>query len=254
VYLMSLIDGAHGAQRFLTDGPFRDRPRFERLEPFVTLAIPVRRTRTRPPPDVAIERATADHLAELAACICRNGRRHQFAPCWTISDLQSTARARGLSVGDFFVALRRGRVVGCVARWDQRAFKQVVVRGYAPRLARWRPLVNVLGLAAPWLAMPRLPPAGTMLDVAYLSHLSVDGDDPDVARALVSKVLAARETQAFSYVTVSVAERHPFCRALAGAFAHRRYAAQLWTACWPDGEDVVRELDGRVSYPEGALL
>ncbi len=45
---------------------------------------------------------------------------------------------------------------------DLRAYKQVVVRGYAPALARWRW----------WL---RLPPVGTVLPIAYVSE---QGDRP----------------------------------------------------------------------------
>jgi hypothetical protein len=59
---------------------------------------------------------------------------------------------------------------------DQRAHKQIVVRGYSPALARWRW----------WL---RLPPVGTVLPVAYVSD---DGDEaPPDCRWLVMGLAAS---------------------------------------------------------------
>ena len=105
------------------------------------------------------------------------------------------------------VATRAGRVVGCVARWDQRRFKQVVVRGYSRRIARWRPFVNAAGR---WLGVPPLPAVGDRLELAYLSHLAVDGDNADVAVALVA---AARCGLAPERTSSPRGERCPLRRA-----------------------------------------
>ena len=70
------------------------------------------------------------------------------------------------------------RVVACAALWDQRSFKQVVVRGYSPQLARWRRVINVAG---PVFGVPVLPQIGSPLEFVYLSHVAVD--DEHAARA-----------------------------------------------------------------------
>jgi len=49
---------------------------------------------------------------------------------------------------DFLLVERGGKLQGCAAVWDQRPFKQTVIRGYGDRIARTRPLLNAA--AASW--------------------------------------------------------------------------------------------------------
>src|SRR5262249_52867499 len=153
-----------------------------------TLVLPhgQRGRRGRPPRSasagVEIRCGSQEVIDDIVACLTRSGQRHQFAPCWQAEDLLGNDRTPNLQPEQFTIATRAGRVIGCVACWDQRPFKQVVVRGYAPRLAAFLPIVNI---ASPWLGMPRLPAPGQRLEFVYLSHLAIDEDDGQVARALV---------------------------------------------------------------------
>ena len=103
-------------------------PRFEQVARLTTFTISVRR-----PPTLASS-ATVVSMSECAVqdvleCLQRNNARYQFAPVWTARDL--IGATPGLSLAAFRVAEKTGRVVGCAALWDQRALRQVVVRGYA---------------------------------------------------------------------------------------------------------------------------
>ena len=81
----------------------------------------------------------------LVDCLTRNGRRFQFTPVFTEDDLRSPHRSRGLRRNDFHTVTAGDAASGCLAVWDQRAFKQVVVRGYSPLLSRARLLFNAFG-------------------------------------------------------------------------------------------------------------
>ena len=102
-----------------------------------------RSTRVAPPDGFRFVRGS-DALGEAIVDVPdRYGRRHQFSRCWTVwRSAHVTGTRSGLAWRDFTLALRDDRVVGCVACWDQRAFKQAIVRGYSGRLARWRPVLN----------------------------------------------------------------------------------------------------------------
>jgi hypothetical protein len=141
-------------------------------------------------------------------------------------------------------------VVGCAALWDQRPFKQAVVRGYAPRLRRWRPFINV---AAPLLGTPRLPAPGQRLEFVYLSHFAVDDDDAGTAGALVATA-RARLPQGIAYLVAGLATGGPLHAAVGRRFPHREYRSGLYLAYWPDGEEIVRALDTRRVQPEVAVL
>jgi hypothetical protein len=225
-------------------------PTYREIGPFSTLVLPAGRTR-RAPDGVRIERGTRERMADVAACIERNRRRYQLAPFFSLDDLLSPERSRGLSPEDFFVAIADGRVAGCLALWDQSAFKQVVVRGYGPRLARWRPWINRL---SPLLGTPRLPDPGHILPHAYLSHVAVEEDDPRLFQALAEAAHSEARVRGYAYVVIGLAGPHPWVPWLRRRFRPREYRSVLYAVHWEDGREAAEALDGRLPHVEAALL
>ena len=90
--------------------------------------------------------------------------------------------------------------------WDQRKFKQVVVRGYRRPLGTFRPLVN-LGLRL--AGRPRLPRVGEPLALGFLSHVAVDDDDPALLLPLVDAARRAAARRGLGYLSMGFARRHP---------------------------------------------
>jgi len=247
-YLTAIVEQNHAARRLLCGLRSPTAPRFIRAGGLVTLAIPrARRQRLRVPAGIEIRQGSVELLPDIVACLDRNGRRCQFTPRWTIDDLLSARRTPGLEPRDFLVAIAGGRVTGCAAIWDQRGFKQAIVRGYSQRLARWRRVVN---LAGSWLDVPALPAIGRPLPFVYLSHVAIDDDRPDVAAALVSEA-RRRLPAGVSYMVTAFAEGSPM---LLAAGRHRTYRSVLYLACWPDGQRLVESLDARLPHPEVAIL
>jgi hypothetical protein len=244
--LTSIVADNEVARRLLGAG-LPGLPTYCEIEEWTTLIVPTT-SRPRRVTGVQIERGTLDLLAGAAACLERNRRRYQFAPRFSAADLQSPEHSPGLAPSDFFLAVTEGEVVGCLALWDQTGFKQVVVQGYEPRLARWRTWINCL---APILGTPRLPDPGNSLPHAYLSHLAVDDDDPEIFRALVEAAHAEARARRFVYVVIGLAARHPWTTWLEKRFKPRTYSSILYAVLW---EDESTFLDGRMPHVEVALL
>ena len=246
-YLTAIVEDNHAARRLLCGLRSPSAPRFIRAGGLVTVAIPRAQGRLKLSTGIEVRQGSVELLQEIVACLDRNGRRYQFTPRWTTEDLLSPTRTPGLEPWNFLVAIAGGRVVGCAATWDQRGFKQVVVRGYSERLARWRRVVN---LAAPWVGVPALPAVGSPLEFVYLSHVAVDDDRPDVTAALVSE--ARRQLPAgVNYMVTAFAEGSPM---LAAADRHRTYRSALYLACWADGQHLAESIDARLPHPEVAIL
>jgi len=248
-YDLTSIVADNTAARRLLERALPGMPIYRPLCELVTLTIPVGSRRKR---SGRVRRGSADLLPAIAACLERNLRRYQFAPIWTVDDLRCPRRVPELHPEDFFVTTDGDRVTGCLARWDQRRFKQVVVRGYAPPLARWRRLVNV-ALAVG--GRPRLPAPGRALKLAYLSHLAVDDD---CAEVLIELIRAARHQSAgmdLDYLVTGLTAANPMLPALRRAFPARELASILYLVHRPGAAAAaVDELDGRLTHVEVATL
>jgi len=251
-YVTSIIADNKLARRILEkDRPTKPcyRPKGE-LHSFAL--VPRRRSlRSRLPFGPEIRRARADMLPDIAACLQRNYQRYQFAPHWTAEMLADPDRCRGLSPGDFLVAMRRGKVIGCVAMWDQQAFKQSVIRGYGKALRWARPLVNVASHVA---AIPRLPAVGQAIPHAHLSHVAVDDDDGSVLVALVRHALHAAAGRKLAYLSLGLMDANPMVGPVRKAFRHIDYRAILYVVYWPDGAARAARLEDRIPHIELATL
>lgn len=253
LYVTTIIADNALARRILEkDRPTKPcyRPRGE----LHTLALVPRRQRLRTllSGGLEVRRARDDMLPEIARCLQRNYRRYQFAPVWTADALADPVRCRGLRPSDFLVALRAERIVGCLAIWDQQAFKQSVVRGYSRGLRVARPLLNAVSRVAP---LPRLPAVGEAIAHAYLTHAASDDDEPLALVRLVERALHEVHGRGLSYVTMGLCSTNPMLEPVRRRFRPIVYRSIVYVVYWPDGEERVSKLSaGRVPHLEVGVL
>ena len=189
-----------------------------------------------------------DEREAITALLEEHGNRYQFAPCWTAEELQ-TLHPLHLRPHDFRVFHHGGKAVACAALWDQRAFKQTVIRAYAAPLSWARPWIN---FAARLLRRPALPEAGSMLAHAAVSHLAVPPNEPEVTTDLIRSLFALARSKGIEWLTLGFADADPRLGAVRRRFAGREYRSRLYRVRWPDLPD--NALDDRLPCPEIALL
>jgi hypothetical protein len=246
IALDTIASGRAGLPAYRDLGPFHS--------PAVNLLDPM------PEIDASIEirRGEPGMIPDIVACLNDYGRGKQFAPVRAVEDFTpGTTRFRDFCVEDFYVACRKGRVVGTLARWDQGAFKQTRVVGYRGALRVLRPLVN---LGAPALGWPRLPRAGERLRSFHVAFVSARDNDVTIFRALLRRLY----NDAARGVGAPGAKRHTYCTLglqsgdpLAAALAEYRcspFQGRLFCVHFEDGADAFRQLDGRVPHVEVATL
>jgi hypothetical protein len=249
--LSSIVTDNRTARRVLGAG-LSGIPTYQELEPFTTLMLPLwRQQKTRAQSELLIERGSPERMEEIATCLERNRVRYQFAPRWTARELLSPERSRGLAPRDFFVAVRRGAVVGCVAIWDQSGFKQIVVRNYGATMRRWRPIVEI---SARLFGTPRLPSPGRPIPHVYLSHVAVDDDDVDVFSALLARAYNEARERRHACLVAGFAERHPFLPVIQRSYRAWTYSSILYAVCWDGGTAALEGIDRRVPHLEVGLL
>jgi len=193
---------------------------------------------------------TSAATEELIRHLRGPGQQYQFAPSWSGCEL-SSLQPLGLSLEDFHSVRSRGRIAGCAALWDQRAFKQTVIRGYAPWLAAVRPMLNLVARAT---GRPRLPAIGETLANAFVSHLAVAVED---SAALVELIAALRKTarrRGIELLTFGFDANDPRLATIRANFRAREYRSRLYIVRWPGVGGAASELDDRLLAPEAALL
>jgi hypothetical protein len=249
-YLTTIIADNTSTRRLLEAG-LSDMPTYRPLETMVTLTIPAKPAARRRRSSRHVEAATDGQLADIAGLLSANGRHFQFNPVWREEDLRSGDRCRDLAPQDFCTCRVGDQLTGCLALWDQRSFKQTVIRDYIRRLARVRPIFNAV---APIFGRPSLPAPGASLQSAFLSHVAVGQDDPETLIALVQQACRHALQRGLDYVMIAFAERNPLTSVIRKKFSCHRYVSMVYVVYWEDGTDHVSRLDGRIPHPEMAIL
>ncbi|MCB9689803.1 MAG: hypothetical protein H6735_32490 [Alphaproteobacteria bacterium] len=248
-YAITTIVSDNAPARRLLERGLPGLPRYVPQQEMVTLAAPTWRRRYRAVTGLEVRDATDADLDAIVGLLAAEGRRSAFTPQWSADTLRDADRCRDLHVGDFVVATRGGRMVGCVALWDQSAYKQSVVHGYRGHLARTRRVVNLL---APVLGVPRLPRPGEPLRHAYLSHLAIADDDEQVARAVVGFAHDRARPRRYGYLTTMLASSHPLLPVLERMLRPLRYPSMLYAVAWEDAD--LSGLPGERPHLEVAVL
>lgn len=229
VYFTSIGADNTRARRFLESG-LRGLPIYAFLSELVTLVIPVRGgPKARLPAKVRAIPATPDRLEEMIEFLNTKAARHTLGTAWTKAQWVNLER-HGLALGDVRLLVRDDKIVGCGALWDQRGFKQTVIRGYAPTLGRSRPLLN---LVAPLLGTPRLPPTGTELPHAFLSPFATEAGSDALLAGLISSLLPSAAERGLEFVIVGLAGNDACLPAVQKRFKNRVYRTRLYEVQWP---------------------
>lgn len=249
LYYSVILDGNQAAMRALVGGraglpQYRD---FGLVRtPAIHLDLPRRALEL---PGITIERTAHARRDELTAFLSRWQSQKQLAPCWTAADFGSP-RLLGLDPSDFYLAIRRERIVGCVAAWDQRAFRQTHVERYSGMLARMRPFYNALATVTP---LKRLPAPGSSVPYFYLSLIAIEENDPAIFRVLLRTVYRDRRRGPWHYFIAGLHERDPLAAELA-EYRRIETAGRLFIVHYPDGADALARLDDRIPYVEMAAV
>lgn len=229
-YLASILRDNATAARLLSAG----LPGFPRLAPVIDYRTLAFRARPTAPPRGAltITPARAEDAPALIAFLTAQNRTRPLAPVLEADETFAPGRWPGLRLSDFLIAREGGVIVGATALWAQAPYRALVVRRYDPRLAALR---GPLNLAAPLTGLPRLPPPGQALAMAYLAFFTVAEHAPATARALLAAARAEAAKRGLAFVSLGLCADDPLLPGLA-AVRHRGYDAQICTLTWEADE------------------
>lgn len=221
------------ARRILEAG-IRGLPRYEPLGELVTLALP----RSRGHRHGLWQPAEKEDLAAVCEAHNRAVARYQLSPSLT----PEQALASGAV---FHVHREQGQLLGGMALWDQRTYKQVVARAYRQPLPWLLPFYNACARA---MSRVELPAVGAALDQTFLAFFASATEDPDIIIPLVQDALALCPSKTLS---LGLHRGHRALPSLMKVFRPLTYRTVIYSVCF---DEQPAAWDGRPVQPEAAIL
>lgn len=245
--LTSILAGNRPARRLLEAG-LRGLPRYESICGWNTLVLSCARAN---PISSVVREAVLEDLPSIVRLLNECNARFQFAPVCTEAHFRSQSRCRDLQASDFLVAEVDGELCGCVAIWDQRAFKQTVVASYNSVLRRTRFLHNFF---APLTRFPTLPPVGTTLVEGWLSHFAVRNDDVSLGHELINAAITVSRRRGFTTVMLGLSDQRWEAFQLNNRLRPLTYKSILYLVHWPEDSIELPDSTERDVHVETATL
>lgn len=245
LYYTMIFAGNELARRMLTSQR-ASLPVYQTMGRFLTPAIHL----DLPKPalkmtGVTIRHATPEQLPEVLAFIQAQYQRKQMAPAWREQDIGG-AQYLGLEADDMLLAMRGQQLIGTLAAWDQREFRQTYVERYSTGLKLLRPLYNGLACFTP---LKPLPKEGKAVAYFYLSCIAIENDDTDVFRLLLRQLYCEKYSGPWHYFVGGLHERDPLLPVLL-EYRHIYAAGILYAVYYAEDEHYFKQLDERVPFVE----
>ena len=252
LYLTTIAESNHQAVRLLTSQR-AGLPAYHDMGLFYTLVIPLGQRYHPRQFDSAIEVRSirTDEMQLLLTFLKTYGPQRQFFPDYTAGDFFAAgATFKNLQPSDLLAAFRCGEIVGTLAGWNQRGFRQTVVESYSRRLRLIRRFYNGWSRLS---RRPRLPAPGSIVRHVTAAVPVVRDNSAEVFVALLHSLVGRLDQKDHDFFLLGVHENDPLLP-VAKRSAVNSYITRLYLVCWEDGESHLATLGDRPPYLELGCL
>lgn len=208
-YLTSIIEDNLVAKNVLTSGK-AGLPTYKDFGRFHTLAIrPQKVSFKKNPANLRIRKAHKADIIRVTEFLNRNAMRRQFFPIYEMRHFDNNdGLLKNMRLSDVYLATNKGRLVGTLAVWDQKSFKQCLIKNYSRGIKTIRPFFNLYAKIG---KRPELPKPGSILNYLTLALISVENDDSAIFETLFRHALHdVSKVEHLHSVMVGFHERDPF--------------------------------------------
>jgi hypothetical protein len=169
-----------------------------------------------------LRRATSDDVEAMQAFFDSQAPAKQLYPRYRFDRLDEPYYAN-LSIDDYFLAYDGTELVGITGIWDQQAFKQTRVVGYAGALRWSRPIANVIGRLTTGFSLPR---TGSELRYLYLHTIVTRDNSVAVFGDLVEHIFSTYRDSNHEYFLCGLFTHDPLISVLDSFRSRRDVMAQ----------------------------
>lgn len=251
IYITTIVEGNDRAGKLLTSRR-GSLPCYHDYGLYMSNAVFLNRKRRPHKGRYEVSRASPGMIDDVLDCMHRNGSAKQFYPHYSAEDfLPGEGSFKNLSISDIYTASHGGKIVGIAAKWDQRSFKQLVVTDYKGIARAVKPFYDLI--APRLLRAPPLPKRGSAFNLFCVSFVAIENNDYGIFKEILETIYSDNIGTGYDYFLVGLHSTDPLLSALKG-FPHICYKSRVYVACWEDGKEYFRALDGRIPYLEIGIL
>lgn len=192
--------------------------------------------------DYVVSFLSGSYMNEALAFLKNNNKKKNFYPNY--NSLTNLA----LKPENFITVKKNNEIVGLCGCWDQTSFKQAIISDYN------FPLSLVAGLAQNLPVLKRglyFPQRGQVLPIIYLSHLVIQDNNPDVFAEII--IFLTEQGPKNKLYTVGLHNLDPLSGTLK-KFSGMTYKTEFYIVSWEDNQELAKQLEKEIFYPEVALL
>ena len=252
-YFTSILKNNTVALKLLKSG-LRGLPKYQKYTNYCTRSIPIKDKliKIKKKDSYTVSKLSDSDRLEIVIFLNDYGKKHQFYPVWTKEKLFNSDYTPGLSSENMVVAKYNNKIVGCMAIWDQRLFRQTIVKQYGKtlsRLARFGvPLLKLFGF-------PELPKTNQQLKNCFLSHIAIYENDPDIFKLLLSSCYNLLVDEDIDYMMIGLSDLHPLNGLIDSIFFNIPTYSTIYLVSFPeDNINPLKIIDDRFPGIEVATL
>lgn len=189
--------------------------------------------------EVILRPATAQDIPALAAFWKKESHKRQFVPAYTEQDFnQPHGILRGLKMNDILLALHHEKIIGCIALWDQSAYRRWVVAAYSKKMKMAKGLYNIV---APLLNRPKLPKEHEPFYYKILSLIAIQNDDVKIFESLLYTLWNREHKVKDLVISIGFHETDPLF-SLIRPKKTQKLLSRLYLSHWKDDRSMAKQL------------
>lgn len=197
--------------------------------------------------EFSFRQATLPDVPAMVQLLNEHGKEHNFYP--VVNSAMLTGALPGLTLEDFYLLNdAQGKILACGALWDQRCYKQYIVKGYAGSIKILARISRTLAFTG--LPVPVMPREGEAVKLKMVSFLGMAKQNPEIFAIFFSKLRKAAGRG--SMLSIGLTENSAWKQVVAD-LPHLSYKSKVYTVAVGE-EDLGFNLENRPAYLECGLL
>jgi hypothetical protein len=244
LYITSIANQNYKARRVL-EAKLKEMPRYIPLAEMSTLIF----STSFKSKNMKLQKASKKDVTRVVNFYNKCASSYQFSPYLDELWLSDLSDAKGLNINDFYILENSNKdIEACFALWDQREFKQSVIKSYKKPLNIIRPLYNVFAKLTKRLELPK---ENSMLEQIYIAFLATTNSE--LYLELIQEAASLAQDKGAKACVFGLSSKHPNLNFLKNALKANVYKTCIEMVSLQD--EVKIELNKNLLIqPEVALL